>query len=63
MNEDEAKKFIIRETTVTRQQVTLAKAFILEKFQPATPMLIDSFLESVDARMPEQIILVPRQIS
>ena len=61
MNDDEAMKYIIRETTVTRQQVTLAKAYILENFQPSTPTLIDSFLASVDARMPERIILHPTQ--
>lgn len=61
MNPDDAKQYLLRETTVTRQQVTQAKAYIIKNFQPSAPMLIDSFLKSVDAKMPEQIVFHPTQ--
>jgi len=39
--------------------VTIAKAFILKNFHPTTSEVISRFLQSVDARMPQKLVLHP----
>jgi hypothetical protein len=57
MSPDEAKQHIVDAVAVRRQQVTLAKAFILKNFQPDTAQLVGQFLNSVDAKMPDKLVL------
>jgi hypothetical protein len=42
---------------VARLHVTIAKAFILKYFHPTTSELISRFLQSVDAKMPQKLVL------
>ena len=57
MNDDEAKRYIGEHVKVARLHVTIAKAFILKNFYPTTSELIRRFLQSVDATMPQQLVL------
>ncbi len=57
MHADEAKEYIVDNIKVPRQRVTVAKAFILKNFDPNSETLIKSFLDSVDAEMPQQVVL------
>jgi hypothetical protein len=57
MSEDEAKKFLLSKISVTRQKVTVAKAFVRKHFNSDTTLLIDSFLKHVNCLMPPQILL------
>ena len=57
MNDDEAQQYILDRVRVTRQQVTLAKAFMLKNFEADTEQLIDHFSVSVDARMPQEVVI------
>jgi len=57
MSPEEARQHIIDRIAVTRQKVTLAKAFILENFDPNSLMLFERFMNSVDAKMPAKIVL------
>jgi hypothetical protein len=57
MNEAEAKRRIIEGINVTRQRVTIAKAFVLKNFDPNAATLIESFMKSVEAKMPQQLVL------
>jgi hypothetical protein len=57
MNDDEAKRYIVDHVKVARLHVTLAKAFILKNFHPVTSELINRFLQSVDAKMPQKLVL------
>ncbi len=57
MNEDEARKLLLRGVSVTRQKITIAKVFILKNFQESTTNLIEAFLRHMDAPMPRQVVL------
>jgi hypothetical protein len=57
MNDDEAKRYIADHIKVARLHVTIAKAFILKDFHPVTSELINRFLKSVDAKMPQKLVL------
>ena len=57
MNSDEAKAYILKHVSVTRQKVTIAKTFVLANFQTDTSKLVDAFLMSVDAEMPQEVNL------
>src|SRR5688572_4412996 len=57
MGPEEAKRFIVEHIKVTRQRVTIAKGYLLEKFDPDTLKLIDQFVRSVDSKLPEKIVL------
>jgi len=57
MNEEEARQAILQSVSVTRQKILVAKAFILKEFHSDTTALLDQFLVSVDARMPEKVVL------
>lgn len=57
MTQDEVGKFITSNVSVTRQKVTIAKAYVLDNFLAKTEDLINSFLTSKSATMPEQIVL------
>jgi hypothetical protein len=57
MNDDEAKRYIAEHVKVARLHVTIAKAFILKNFHPVTSELISRFLQSVDAKMPQKLVL------
>src|SRR6202022_3432008 len=59
MNEDEAKRYIVEHVKVARLHVTIAKAFILKNFHPTTSELISRFLQSVEAKMPQKLVLHP----
>lgn len=59
MSPHEAKAYILEHVSVTRQKVTFAKAFTLANFQGDSLKLIDAFLRSVDAKMPQQVVLHP----
>lgn len=59
MNDDEAKRYIGEHVKVARLHVTIAKAFILKNFHPTTSELISRFLQSVDAKMPQKLVLHP----
>lgn len=57
MNEDEAKKFIMDNISVTRQKVIVAKKYILSHFTNNTDEIITSFLKDMDALIPGKIVL------
>jgi hypothetical protein len=59
MNEDGAKRYIAEHVKVPRLHVTIAKAFILKNFYPITTELISRFLRSVEAKMPQKLVLHP----
>jgi hypothetical protein len=59
MGPEEAKQYILDRIDVTRQRVTIAKAFMLKNFDPDTNTLIDRFLDSVNAKMPAKLVLHP----
>jgi hypothetical protein len=59
MNDDDAKRYISGHVDVPRLHVTIAKAFVLANFQPDTGELIRRFLHTVDAKMPEKLVLHP----
>lgn len=56
MNDDDAKRYILDHVKVVRLHVTIAKAFILKNFHPVTSELINRFLQSVDAKMPQKLV-------
>lgn len=57
MSPDDAKAHILENVAVTRQMVTIAASYILENFDGDTMQLIRRFLSSVDAEMPQQVVL------
>jgi hypothetical protein len=57
MSDDEAKRYIADHVKVARLHVTIAKAFILKNFHPTTSELVSRFLQSVDAKMPQKLVL------
>jgi hypothetical protein len=57
MSPEEAKQLIVNQITVTRQRVTIAKAFILKNFDANTLNVIERFAGSVNAKMPQTIVL------
>ena len=57
MSPDEAKAFIEGKISVPRINVTIAKAYILENFNPNTDKMIEAFLRSKYAEMPKQVVL------
>lgn len=57
MNDDDAKRYIAEHVKVARLHVTIAKGFVLKNFQPMTSELISRFLQSVDAKMPQKLVL------
>ena len=59
MNDDDAKRYIAEHVKVARLHVTIAKAFILKNFHPTTSELLRRFLASVDAKMPQKLVLHP----
>jgi hypothetical protein len=59
MRPDEAFEHLKRNIKVTRQRVTIAKAFILKNFEQNTSYLIDYFLQEMEARMPNQVVIHP----
>ena len=56
MNLEECQKFIASNVKVPRQKLTVAKAYILQEFQCDTKSLIDSYLESVGAELPDKVV-------
>ncbi|OSJ13528.1 hypothetical protein BSR47_20950 [Bradyrhizobium canariense] len=59
MNDYEAKRYIAEHVKVPRLHVTIAKGFILKNFHPTTSDLINCFLQSVEAKMPQKLVLHP----
>jgi hypothetical protein len=57
MNENDAERYIVDHVKVDRLHVTIAKAFVLKDFHPVTSELINRFLQSVDAKMPQKLVL------
>lgn len=57
MNDDDAKRYIAEHVKVPRLHITIAKAFILKNFAPKTSELLNRFLASVDAKMPQKLVL------
>jgi hypothetical protein len=58
MNDDEARQYIFDHVSVPRLHVIIAKGFILKNFTPRTEELTKKFLDSVDARMPQKLVLL-----
>jgi len=54
-----ALKSIENQINVTSQQVTFAKAYILQHFNEETPRMIQEFLKAMEATMPDEIIIHP----
>lgn len=59
MSPEQAKTNLIRKLNVTNQMVTYAKSYILENFQTRADQLLESLLESVEARKPEKVVIHP----
>ena len=59
MSDHDAKRYIAEHVKVARLHVTIAKAFILKNFHPTTSELIGRFLASVDAKIPQKLVLHP----
>lgn len=59
MNPEEAKAYILKHVSVTRQKIAIAQAFVLANFEPDSSKLIGAFLNSVEAEMPREILLHP----
>jgi hypothetical protein len=57
LSEREAFKRFKSQICVTPQQVILAKAFMLENFDPVTSVMINKLLKSLEMAVPEEIIL------
>ncbi len=57
MRPDEAEKFIVENVLVRRQEVSLAKSFVIKNFKRESGQLIDSFLENMDIAMPDKVVL------
>lgn len=57
MNPDEARATLEENIRVTRQQVTIAKAFILKNFKQDTEALIADFLKEMEVTVPTQIVI------
>lgn len=59
MNTHDAHGLLLSSISVTRQQVAIAKAYILSNFQRETSRLIESFLVEVEAETPNEIVVHP----
>lgn len=59
MNQEEAKQAIKSRINVTRQDVIIAKAYILANFQMSTSGMLTKFLRDVEAQKPEKVVLHP----
>ncbi len=57
MNTDQALKLLESQIRVTPQQVTIAKGHIINHFNPDTSEVILSFLKSVEAAAPENLVI------
>ena len=57
MNEKEAFGLLESLIQVSPQQVTIAKSFILKNYHRDTSKMIHAFLQSVEARIPEKIVI------
>ena len=57
MNDSEAKKTILSKVGVSHQQVAMSKAFMVRNFVPKALEMIDQLQESVDVRMPQEVII------
>lgn len=57
MRPDEALEKLKQNIIVTRQRVTIAKAFILKNFEENASSLINHFLREMEARMPSQVVI------
>jgi hypothetical protein len=56
VNPDQAKQELIGKVTVTNQMVTYAKAYILKKYNSDTRILINSLMEDVEAKKPDEVV-------
>lgn len=59
MNQAEAEALIRAKITVTRQQVVIAKAFILKHFTKSTGSMLRNLIQSMEATQPEKVVLHP----
>jgi hypothetical protein len=57
MNADQALKLLENQIRVTPQQVTIAKGHIINHFNPDASAVILSFLKSVEAAVPEKLVI------
>jgi hypothetical protein len=57
MNPNEAEQFIAAQISVTRQKVTIAKAFAIERPTGDSHSLISAFLTEMDATMPQEVVI------
>lgn len=57
MNTDQALKLLEGQIRVTPQQVTIAKGYIINHFNPDTSTVITGFLKSVEAAPPEKLVI------
>lgn len=59
MNQTEAEALIKSQISVTRQQVVIAKAFILKHFNKSTEFMLRNLIQSMEAAKPEKVVLDP----
>jgi hypothetical protein len=53
----QAQKLLESEILVTPQQVTIAKGYIINHFNRDTSRVIIDFLKSVEAALPEKLVI------
>lgn len=59
MNQGEAEARIKSQINITRQQVIIAKSFILKNFDRSTETMLYSFIRSMEIAKPEKVVLDP----
>jgi len=59
MNQNEAEKLLRSRINVTRQQVVIAKAYIMSHFEESTLSMLNKFLNDFKAQPPDKVVLHP----